>query len=149
MHRQNIDYIIKHGTDEQMEELKDVLEEAVDMLKSVSRSSYNKIEYCLHKVAHGHALGEDVAKHWVKHMNNKDGTKGEHWTWDQVAQIYKERKIGADVGELYAVLNMMYSDYYNPKFDTAVYIDMAKDWIADADIGACKTLKYYYYIVHE
>lgn len=149
MHKKNIDYIIHHGSEEQMEELKEVLEESVDMLKALSPNSYNKIEYCLHKVAHGDAVGEDLAKCWVKHMDNKDGTKGEHWNWEQAAQTYKEKKIGADVGELYVVLNMMYSDYYNPKFDTNTYIEMAKDWINDPDVDGCKTLKYYYYIVHK
>ena len=82
-------------------------------------------------------------------MQNKDGTKGGHWTWEQVAQVHKERKMEEDESELYVILNMMYSDYYNPKFDTNIYLEMAKDWIHDPDAPECKTLKYYYYIIHK
>jgi hypothetical protein len=31
-------------------------------------------------------------------------------------------------------------------FDTNTYIDMAKDWLDDKDIGSCKLLKYYYFV---
>ena len=149
MHKKNIDYIIKHGTDPQMEEMKNVLVDAVIKLKECAPDEYNNIEFCLHKIAHCGELGEDLARCWVDHMKNKDGTTGAHWTWEQVMQVQKDRKIGNDIGTLYAVLNMMWSDYYNPKFDTNTYIELAKDWINDEDVGECKTLKYYYYVVHE
>jgi hypothetical protein len=48
--------------------------------------------------------------------------------------------------DFYAVMNMIYSDYYNPKFDIETYVELAKDWLDDVDIGNCKTLKYYIYI---
>ena len=132
-----------------MEEMKEVLVDAVIKLKECNVSAYNDIEFCLHKIAHKGALGDDISKAWVAGMKNKDGSTGPHWNWDQVAQVYKDKKIGPDVGTLYAVLNMMYSDYYNPKFDTNTYLEMAKDWINDPDAAECKTLKYYYYVVHK
>ena len=148
VHKKNIEHIIKHGTDPQMEEMKKVLIDAVIKLKEVAPEEYNNVEFLLHKAAHGHELGEDVAKCWVENMQNKDGSKGEHWTGDQIAQVHKEKKMNCDVGTLYAVMNMMWSDYYNPKFDNTIYMDMAKDWINDPDADECKTLKYYYFIVH-
>lgn len=50
--------------------------------------------------------------------------------------------------DFFAVLNMMYSDYYNPSFDTSTYVKLAEDWLNDPDVGPGKTLKYYYYVVH-
>ena len=41
---------------------------------------------------------------------------------------------------------MVYSDYYNTKFDINVYIELAKDWLHDMDINN-KVLKYYYFVV--
>lgn len=79
-------------------------------------------------------------------MENKDGTKGEHWTYDQVAQLVRDKGIKCDVSDFYAVLNMVYSDYYNTKFDINVYIELAKDWLHDMDINN-KVLKYYYFVV--
>ena len=43
---------------------------------------------------------------------------------------------------------MMYSDYYNQKFDTNKYIELAKDWLNDKDVGDGKTLKYYMLVVN-
>ena len=149
MHKQNIDHIIEHGTNEQMRELKDVLVDAVIQLKELDPTAYRDIEFCIHKIAHEGKLGEALAKQWVECMENKDGSTGAHWTWEQVAQVQKDKRIGDDVAELYAVMNKMYSDYFNPKFDTNIYIDLAKDWINDPDVGECKTLKYYYYVVHK
>lgn len=60
-------------------------------------------------------------------MSNKDGTHGPHWSIEQTRQVQRERNIAADEWDFYAILNMMYSDYYNPKFDTGTYIDLAKD----------------------
>jgi hypothetical protein len=149
MHKKNIEHIIKSGTDPQMGVMKEILIKAVTKLKETDPNEYNNIEFCLHKAAHGHKVGEELAHCWVEEMKNKDGTTGAHWTWEQVSQVFKERKIGDDIGTLYVVLNMMYSDYYNSKFDTSVYIDMAKDWINDPDADEYKTIKYYYYIVHK
>lgn len=52
-----------------------------------------------------------------------------------------------ELADLYAVLNMVYSDFYNPKFDTSIYIELAKDWLKDKDIEGSKLLKYYYFVV--
>ena len=103
-------------------------------------------EYEINKIAHNGHIGEDVAKCWVSKMQNKDGTKGEHWSMEQVANVIKEKGIKYELTDFYTVLNMMYSDYYNSRFDTATYIDLAKDWLEDKDIEGCKLLKYYYFV---
>lgn len=59
----------------------------------------------------------------------------------------KQFSVKADSNDWYAVLNMVYSDYYNAKFDTATYVQLAKDWIEDKDVTGCKTLKYYMYVI--
>ena len=52
-----------------------------------------------------------------------------------------------DPNDWYVVLNMVYSDMYNSKFDLGTYVTLAKDWLADKDVSSEKLLKYYYYIV--
>lgn len=131
-----------------MEEMRKILVDAVIKLRDYSTAAYNDIEFELHKIAHNGELGEDLAKEWVKCMENKDGTKGAHWSMEQTSQIFKEKKIEGDASTWYAVMNMMYSDYFNPRFDTNIYVDLAKDWLGDKDAGPCKTLKYYYYVIH-
>ena len=77
-------------------------------------------------------------------MENKDGTKGQHWSVDQTSQYAGE----FNKWDWYAVMNMMYSDYYNQKFDTNTYVELAKDWLNDKDVGYGKTLKYYMLVVN-
>ena len=147
MHKENIEYIIEHGTPAQMEEMREVLEDAITSLKTIDQMRYLNAEYRLHCIAHHGHLGEHAAKCWVGKMRNKDGTSGGHWTWDQTEQVRKERASAYEASDWYAVLNMMYSDYYSAKYDTLAYVEMAKDWLADSDVGEKKTLKYYYFVV--
>ena len=146
MHREHIKHIIEHGTTSQMVELRDVIVNIVDYLKCNDYDEYLCTEYEINKIAHNGHIGEDVAKCWVSKMQNKDGTRGEHWSMEQVANVIKEKGIKYELTDFYTVLNMMYSDYYNSRFDTATYIDLAKDWLEDKDIDGCKLLKYYYFV---
>lgn len=146
MHRKNIERIIESNDNTKMHKLKDLLLCLIDDLKGTDYHKYLMYEYKIHTIAYGEHLGKELAEHWVSCMENKDGTKGEHWTYDQVAQLIRDKGIKCDVSDFYAVLNMVYSDYYNTKFDINVYIELAKDWLHDMDINN-KVLKYYYFVV--
>lgn len=145
MHRELIDEIIKNGSNEDMECLRKILIELIDELKYTDHDKYKKIEYKLYKRVYGEHLDEELAKKWVANMDNKDGSKGGHWTMEQTNTLAGNH----NKYDFYAVLNMMYSDYYNPKFDTNTYVELAKDWLDDADVGDGKTLKYYMKIVRD
>lgn len=77
----------------------------------------------------------------VQGMSNKDGTKGAHWTYDQVAEVAKKHGID-DVCEFFYVLNMIYSDYYKQGRSTDDYIELAIDFIDDQDGPPEKAKKY-------
>lgn len=143
MHRELIDKLIAEGTSEDMECLRHILINLIDELSYTDRDKYKKIEYKLYKKVYGEHLNEDLAKCWVSGMENKDGTKGEHWTLEQTSSFAGNY----NKYDFYAVLNMVYSDYYNSKFDTNTYVDLAKDWLNDSDVPEGKTLKYYMLIV--
>ena len=139
MHRELIDKIIDEGSKEDMECLKHILVDLIDELTYSDREKYKKIEYKLYKKVHGEHLDEETAKCWVSHMQNKDGTKGEHWTLEQTTPLAGNY----NKYDFYATINMIYSDYYNSKFDTDTYVELAKDWLKDPDVPEGKTLKYY------
>lgn len=143
MHIKNIKHIIEHGTREDMEYLGDIFGDMIETLKIEKPEEYCELEYKLHKIAYGKHLGEELATKWVASMENKDGTRGAHWTYEQTSQYAN----GRDKWDWYAVLNMVYSDFYNTRFDTNIYLELAKDWIDDKDVGECKALKYYYFVV--
>lgn len=143
MHRALIKKIVEKGSPEDMEHLEDLMIDMIDHLKVIDEDEYEHIEHKLYKMVYGKHLSKDLAHRWVESMSNKDGTHGEHWTMEQTSQFAgKHNPI-----DFYAVLNMMYSDYYNPKFETATYVELANDWLDDSDVGECKTLDYYWHVV--
>ena len=108
---------------------------------------------------HEHAAGldEKTAKEWVAGMVNPEdpSRKGEHWSMAQTSQVLKQLGYSFDTAEWYAVMNMMYSDYYHTakkygqERNAEFFADMAKDWLDDKDTaaGKHKTEKYYRKIV--
>ena len=141
--KEMIHAIVEHGRPEDMDCLSEILIDLIYDLKHTDKGYYHAIEYKLHTMAYGEHLTNEMAHKWVENMSNKDGTKGPHWTMDQTSQ-YAGRHNHSD---FFAVLNMMYSDYFNPKFDTNTYVELANDWLDDSDVPESKTLKYYMHVV--
>lgn len=144
MYKHLIKKIIENGKQTDMEYLEYLLDDFIHDLKTENYTKYKSLELDLYKMAYGKHLNEELALECVSEMENKDGTKGQHWSVDQTSQYAGE----FNKWDWYAVMNMMYSDYYNQKFDTNTYIELAKDWLNDKDVGDGKTLKYYMLVVN-
>lgn len=89
-----------------------------------------------------------TAQKWVDGMKNDDGTHGAHWSFTDTEQVRKSRGYKCDPTDFYALINMMYSDYYNTGHDFGVntpdfYASLAHDFLNDADAQKNKTAKYY------
>lgn len=109
-----------------------------------------------HKDHHGHKLDKHTAEKWTEHMENEDGTTGPHWPVEKVKQLMEQKPElqQFELPEVFAVINMMYSDYYGVATKLNVnnidfYVCMTKAWLADKDVGAGKgkTAAYYEYVV--
>lgn len=145
MHRTLIKALVEKGKSTDMEMLKDLMVEMIDDIKVYDYDEYKKIEYKMYTMLYGDHLNEELARKWVSCMENKDGTMGEHWTYEQTSQYAGK----FDKWDWYAVLNMQYSDYFNPRFDTNTYVELAKDWLNDKDGRKCKTLNYYWFVAKD
>lgn len=109
-------------------------------------NDYGKSEYG--KLSH-----EDI-ENWKKHLENQDGTRGEHFKKEHVTQA--ARQIGV-TPEQYGnehifglVMNMMYADYCGvaKKFGLDrpdFYAEMAKAFLNDKDFGGRPEEKVYLY----
>lgn len=94
-----------------------------------------------------------TAEKWMRSMENDDGTKGPHWSMDQVKMLMGQKGVSADPWEFMVALNAMYSDYskvfkkhgIGDKID--LYVDLAKAFIDDKDAQPDKMARYYQYIV--
>ena len=144
-----MDTIIEKGDKHDMDMLGDMFVSMVEKLKDSDPMEYKKAVYKMQVMANGGHLTHDQAKCWVDYMENKDGTKGGHWTYEQTEDVRKQYAPNVMGCDFYAVLNMMYSDYYSSKFDTATYIQLAKDWLMDKDVPMGKTLRYYLFVVKD
>lgn len=78
---------------------------------------------------------------------NVDGTEGAHWSVEQIDDVIRQygiKCIGFNRWDLYFVMNMLYSDYYNVLgSDTATYVKMSKAWFEDPDVSEGKAYRYY------
>lgn len=135
--------VIARNKSEDMIVLSEIFEEMAEDVKHHDHRLFKDIKYKMHKMAYGEHLTKEMADEWVSNMKNKDGTHGAHWTREQTDQYAANH----NKCDWFAILNMMYSDYFNPSFDTATYIKLAKDWFEDKDVEEGKTLKYYFFVV--
>lgn len=81
-----------------------------------------------------------TAEYAVSKFHNKDGSKGEHWTYEQAKSV-----MSGDFNEAdwYFVLSMIYSDYYKSGRSDDTYIGLATDFLNDPDAPEGKAKKYY------
>ena len=99
-------------------------------------------------------MDEQTAMHWARNMHNEDGTKGPHWSMDQIRQVMSQKGVDADLPEFFAVMNSLYSDYdpvlkkHNAS-NIDLYVDMAKAWILDKDAVPNKATAYYECVVRK
>lgn len=93
-----------------------------------------------------------MADAWMAGLENEDGTKGPHWTIDQVKQVMAQKGWKEDPLRGWVTLNLMYSDYFNTAKKSNVnnldfYISMAKDFLSDKDAVEDKLSAYYNAVV--
>lgn len=93
------------------------------------------------------------AEKWARGMESADGSRGPHWSMDQVKQVMAQHGVSEDPWEFFAAINAMYSDYsavlkkYGLGDKLAVYVDLAKAFIDDPDAQPDKLARYFQYIV--
>ena len=139
--------IIDKGKKEDMYEMGEIFEDMLYDLKNTNKAWYKSIKYKMYKLAYGDHLNEELAHEWVNKMKNKDGTMGEHWTYEQTESVRHQYAPELNSCDFYAVLNSIYSDYYDKSLTTDNYVKLAIDFINDKDSYPDKPLRYYMFIV--
>lgn len=136
---------IRHGSKEHVEETREIFCEFIDSVKRQLPVTYNKYSQKIEKTYNRHDdLTELEAIEAVSKLKNKDGSVGPHWSVEQVEKTictYPELK-ECHFWTLYYVLNMIYSDYYEPTYTFKTYVLLAKDFIDDEDAPEDKVRRY-------
>jgi len=140
-----IEKIVNDGRIEDMEELSDMLEDAMEVIERYDRECYKEMEIKLYKMAYGSHLNKAMAEEIV----NKMRPYNERWKYDEVKRIQEERGLNnISTPDFYSTMNMAYNDYHNI-FDEDIesYIRFTIDFIEDEDAKEGKVFKYFTQIV--
>ena len=115
-------------------------------------SERNNLHMIRGGAGHSEKLDKQTAEEWMESLHNEDGTKGPHWTMEQVKQVMAQKNWQEDLLRAWVAMNMMYSDYCAAAKKVNAntvdfYVNMAKAFLDDKDAGADDKLAAYYHAV--
>ena len=117
----------------------------LDEVKKYYPSKYNKYMTRVEQVYNEqYGLTEGEAKEAVRNLKNSDGTIGGHWSEDDIRKVVQSYP---DLQKynfwcVYYVMNMIYSDYYDPSYLIRTYVKLAIAFMNDKDAPADKVKRY-------
>ena len=140
-----IEKIVDNGKIEDMQELSDMLEDTMEIIKDYDKECYKDFEMKLYKMAYGNHLNKSMAQDIV----NKMRPFGKRWDYEETRNLQEQRGINdIDPIEFFVVLNSAYNDYKDIfSEDIEGYIRFTIDFIKDEDAKEGKVFKYFTEIV--
>ena len=128
-----------------------------------SSVDYHRIDEMSHRSGEkmpGHAsakglpmMTREMAEEWMANIHNEDGTKGPHWSLEEVKTVMRKKGLQGDPVRIWVAMNAEYSDMVmvNRKHgvdEDDYYFDAAlARWINDRDAVKDKEAAYYMYVV--
>ena len=98
-------------------------------------------------------LTREMAEYWMENLQNEDGTKGPHWSLEDVKSIIKQRGLQVDPIRLWVGMNAEYSDnvMINRKYGVdkqEYYLESAiAKWLNDKDAVDDKEAAYFMHVI--
>lgn len=98
-------------------------------------------------------LTREMAEYWMENLQNEDGTKGPHWSLEDIKAIIKQRSLQVDPIRLWVAMNAEYSDSVmtNRKYGVdkqEYYLESAiAKWLNDKDAVDDKEAAYFMHVV--
>ena len=136
-----IEKIVDNGKIEDMQELSDMLEDTMEIIKDYDKECYKDFEMKLYKMAYGNHLNKSMAQDIV----NKMRPYAQRWSYEESRNLQEQRGINdIDPIEFFVVLNSAYNDYKDIfSEDVEGYIRFTIDFIKDEDAKDGKVFKYF------
>lgn len=140
-----IQKIVDNGKLEDMQELSDMLEDTMEIIKDYDKECYKEMEMKLYKMAYGSHLNKSMAQDIV----NKMRPYAQRWSYEESRNLQEQRGINdIDPIEFFVVLNSAYNDYKDIfSEDVEGYIRFTIDFIKDEDAKDGKVFKYFTQII--
>ena len=136
-----IERIVDNGKIEDMEELSDMLEDTMEIIKDYDEKCYKEFEMKLYKMAYGNHLNKSMAQDIV----NKMRPYGMRWNIEETENLQRQRGI-EDIpkADFFVVINSAYNEYKDIfGEDLEGYIRFTIDFIKDEDDKEGKVFKYF------
>ena len=136
-----IEIIVDNGKIEDMEELSDMLEDTMEIIKDYDEKCYKEFEMKLYKMAYGDHLNKSMAQDIV----NKMRPYGMRWNIEETESMQRQRGL-EDIpkADFFVVINSAYNDYKDIfGEDLEGYIRFTIDFIKDEDAKEGKVFKYF------
>ena len=146
-----IEKIVDNGKIEDMQELSDMLEDTMEIIKDYDEKCYKDFEMKLYEMAYGKKLTDNMKREWVKKMRPMS-----KWTEEEVKNIVSQYGFEVPYMSAFVILNMLYSDMKsafgdgNDEESLKRYLRGTNDWYFDEDAkvdGEEKLFNYKKYIV--
>ena len=139
--KEYIERIIGNGKSEDMEELSDMLDEAIMKVKINDPKCYKKYKMKLMGMAYNYKFDRETAKEIVEDIQ----PLGEVLTIQETTNVKNQYVINADDNDFYIVINSLVNDYNNviDKEDVETYVKIANAFINDTDSVKDKIWIYY------
>lgn len=137
-----IDEYGRDGNIEQMEHLTRKIDHFVEDVREKHPEMVEKFLIKVDLLLNPH-FTKETAKHVVSKFENKDGTKGEHWSYDLTTSVLNNKGYDFRPCDWYVALNMIYSDYYKSGRSDDTYIELAYDFLEDKDAPEDKMKRYW------
>ena len=146
-----IERIVDNGKIEDMQELSDMLEDTMEIIKDYDKECYKDFEMKLYEMAYGKKLTDNMKREWVKKMRPMS-----KWTEEEVKNIVSQYGFEVPYMSAFVILNMLYSDMKsafgdgNDEESLKRYLRGTSDWYFDEDAkvdGEEKLFNYKMYIV--
>ena len=146
-----IEKIVDNGKIEDMQELSDMLEDTMEIIKDYDKECYKDFEMKLYEMAYGKKLTDNMKREWVKKMRPMS-----KWTEEEVKDVVNQYGFEVPYMSAFVILNMLYSDMKsafgdgNDEESLKRYLRGTSDWYFDEDAkvdGEEKLFNYKMYIV--
>lgn len=136
-----IERIVDNGKIEDMQELSEMLEDTMEIIKDYDQECYKDFEMKLYKMAYGNHLNKSMAQDIV----NKMRPYGMRWSIEETESMQRQRGL-EDIpkADFFVVINSAYNDYKDIfGEDLEGYIRFTIDFIKDEDAKEGKVFKYF------
>lgn len=139
--KEYIQKIVDNGDRREMENLSDILDEIICVIKEYDENLYKKYKMELYSMAYGKRLNRQMAEEIVSKMKPYKM----HWSLEETRDIQEEFGLqDLDEYAFFVVINSAYNDYRNIFGDNLdMYTRYTRDFIEDEDADEDKVFKYF------